>query len=75
VDLAPLWFRELELIGAYAASAGFDAAMKLSTRVASELASLVSAVYPLDHWRDAIDHALDAGRLGAARIVFDPRAT
>ncbi|HEY2596671.1 MAG TPA: zinc-binding dehydrogenase, partial [Chloroflexota bacterium] len=75
VDLAPLWFRELELIGAYAASAGFDAALKLSTQVASELAALASAVYPLDRWRDAIDHALDAGRLGAARIVFDPRAT
>jgi threonine dehydrogenase-like Zn-dependent dehydrogenase len=75
VDLAPLWFRELELIGAYAATAGFDAALKLSTRVAAELASLVSAVYPLERWRDAIDHALDAGRLGAARIVFDPRAT
>ncbi len=75
VDLAPVWFRELELIGAYAASAGFSAAMKLATRVGAELSSLVSAVYPLDRWRDAIDHALEAGRLGAARIVFDPRAS
>jgi threonine dehydrogenase-like Zn-dependent dehydrogenase len=75
VDLAPLWFRELELIGAYAATAGFASALKLSPHVASELSELVSAVYPLSHWRQAIDHALDAGRLGAARIAFSPTPT
>jgi threonine dehydrogenase-like Zn-dependent dehydrogenase len=77
VDLAPLWFRELELIGAYAATAGFASALKLSSQVAGELSELVSGVYPLSQWRQAIDHALDAGRLGAARIAFapDPRAS
>jgi threonine dehydrogenase-like Zn-dependent dehydrogenase len=74
VDLAPLWFRELELIGAYAASAGLDAAVSLASQVAEELASLVSAIYPLERWREAVDHALAAGRLGATRVVFDPRA-
>jgi threonine dehydrogenase-like Zn-dependent dehydrogenase len=74
VDLTPLWFRELELTGAYAASAGFASALELSARVAKELSEMVSAVYPLRQWRDAIDHALDAGRLGAARVAFEPQA-
>lgn len=74
VDLAPVWFRELEVIGAYAASGGFQAALNFSSRVADQLDGLVSATYPLVRWREAIDHALDAGRLGDARIAFDPRA-
>jgi threonine dehydrogenase-like Zn-dependent dehydrogenase len=75
VDLAPVWFRELELIGSYAASAGFASALKLASDVASQLSELMSAVYPLRAWRQAIDHALDAGRLGAARIAFEPQAS
>ena len=73
-DLAPAWFRELEVIGAYAASAGLDRALDWSSmaEVASKLDSLVTATYALNRWRDAIDHALDAGRLGAARIAFQP---
>jgi threonine dehydrogenase-like Zn-dependent dehydrogenase len=74
VDLAPVWFRELELIGSYAASAGFARALKFASQVTGELSELVSAVYPLRAWRQAIDHALDAGRLGAARIAFEPQA-
>jgi len=72
VDLAPLWFRELELIGAYAAASGFATALDVARRV--PLADLLSAVYPLGRWREALDHALDAGRLGAVRVAFDPRA-
>jgi hypothetical protein len=34
---------------------------------------VVGAVYPLREWRRAIDHALDAGRLGTTKVVFDPR--
>ncbi len=75
VDLSPAWFRELEVVGAYAAAAGFAQALDWSARVADTLASLVTAAYPLNRWRDAIDHALDAGRLGAGRIAFDPRAS
>jgi threonine dehydrogenase-like Zn-dependent dehydrogenase len=72
VDLAPLWFRELELVGAYAASAGFADALVLA-RQGPLLPDLLSAVYPLSGWRDAIDHALDGSRLGAAKVAFDPR--
>ena len=45
-DLTPLWFRELELVG---------------------------ATYPLRRWREAIDHALGAGKLGTLKVAFDPR--
>lgn len=38
------------------------------------LDGVVSARYPLTRWRDALEHALCAGRLGAVRVVFDPAA-
>ena len=31
----------------------------------------MGARYPLDRWRDALDHALSAGRLGTGRVVFE----
>ncbi|MFN2543340.1 MAG: zinc-binding dehydrogenase [Actinomycetota bacterium] len=86
-DLTPLWFRELELVGAYASgterlngpgtSPGpqevrtFDLAIDLAAD--APLEGIVGAAYPLRSWRRAIDHALEAGRLGTAKVVFDPR--
>ncbi|MBX6390868.1 MAG: alcohol dehydrogenase catalytic domain-containing protein [Frankia sp.] len=92
VDLTPLWYRELELVGTYATSgragdevapagaAGLDgpAGARSDFGRAFELAAsapldgVVSAVYPLARWREALDHALSAGRLGAVKIAFDP---
>ena len=31
---------------------------------------MVGATYPLDRWREAIDHALGAGRLGTFKVAF-----
>ena len=31
------------------------------------------ATYPLRRWREAIDHALGAGKLGTLKVAFDPR--
>lgn len=70
-DLTPAWFRELSVIGAYSGAGAFDDAVRLASE--AELGKLVSAAYPLGAWREAIDHALAAGRLGATKIVFDPR--
>ena len=79
-DLTPLWFRELELAGAYASGTErvngetrktFDLAVDLAADAPIE--GVVGAEYPLRAWRRAIDHALDAGRLGTAKVVFDPR--
>jgi hypothetical protein len=34
---------------------------------------LVSALYPLNRYREAIEHAADAGRRGATKVAFDLR--
>ena len=80
-DLTPLWFRELELVGAYTSGIEatpdgrtahtFELAMELAAEAPIE--KLVGATYALARWREAIDHALSAGRLGTAKIAFDPR--
>ncbi|ABW13553.1 Alcohol dehydrogenase GroES domain protein [Parafrankia sp. EAN1pec] len=93
VDLTPLWFRELELVGTYASSGGArpgragtepagpaepvesDFGRALALAATAPLDGVVSAVYPLTRWREALDHALSAGRLGAVKIVFDPAAS
>jgi threonine dehydrogenase-like Zn-dependent dehydrogenase len=103
VDLTPLWYRELELVGTYASSgrtgrpgdagvapeldapgapagAGLDGgaaarsdfARAFHLAAAAPLDGVVTAVYPLARWREALDHALSAGRLGAVKIAFDP---
>jgi threonine dehydrogenase-like Zn-dependent dehydrogenase len=80
-DLTPLWFRELELVGAYTGGIervdgkerhSFDLSIELAR--ANPLDGIVGAIYPLRRWREAIDHALGAGRLGTLRVAFDPRA-
>ena len=78
-DLTPLWHREIRLVGAYAygiepALAGrrtFALAMELVA--ALRLGSMVSALYPLDRYQDALAHAGAAGRRGAVKIAFDLR--
>lgn len=83
VDLAPLWHRELTLVGAYAygvesRSSGsrptddrrtFEIA--LDVVAAADLGSLVSATYPLERFEEAIAHAGAAGRRGGVKVAFD----
>lgn len=69
-DLSPAWFRELNIVGAYSGAGCFDDAIKMAD---SEIGKLVGPAYPLSGWREAIDHALSAGSLGATKVVFDPR--
>jgi threonine dehydrogenase-like Zn-dependent dehydrogenase len=73
IDLTPAWFRELDVTGAYA-SAGdaFDVATRLAAT--APLDGLVGVAYPLSRWREAIDHAHDAGRLGTLKVAFDVRS-
>ncbi|MGH3829604.1 MAG: zinc-dependent alcohol dehydrogenase [Pseudonocardiaceae bacterium] len=77
VDLTPLWYRELILVGAYASAAGeepgagdFPAALELAA--SAPLAGYVDTKYPLEQWRAALDHAAAAGRLGTIKVVFSP---
>ena len=69
-DLSPAWYRELEVVGAYAGAGAFTESMAFLAD--ADLGALVSATYPLSRWREAIDHALTAGRLGSIKIAFDP---
>jgi threonine dehydrogenase-like Zn-dependent dehydrogenase len=82
IDLAPLWHRELTLVGAYAygtESPPPDHAPRRSFELAlglvaeAGLGSLVSAAYPLERYEEAIAHAGAAGRRGAVKVVFDLR--
>jgi len=83
VDLAPLWHRELTLVGAYAYGnestpdpgvpdrRSFELAIDLVA--AAGLGRLVSALYPLERYEEALAHAGAAGRRGAVKVAFDLR--
>ncbi|MQA79951.1 MAG: alcohol dehydrogenase catalytic domain-containing protein [Streptosporangiales bacterium] len=81
-DLSPVWFRELEVVGTYASArsepvdcgraGAFDLAMRLAA--AAPLDGLVGDTYPLHRWREALDHASSAGRLGTVKVAFDLRS-
>jgi threonine dehydrogenase-like Zn-dependent dehydrogenase len=86
VDLTGLWQREVSVTGAYAygteVPAGdrsapprrtFDLSFELVADAGLE--RLVSALYPLNRYREAIEHAADAGRRGATKVAFDLRTT
>lgn len=71
LDLTPLWQREVSLRGAYAYDrSDFDAALGLVQ--AADLGRLVSARYPLERFRPALDHAAAAGRREAVKVAFTP---
>ena len=81
-DLSPVWFRELEVTGAYASAkaepaadgrSAFEVALDLAT--SAPLDGVVGATYPLYRWREALDHAQSAGRLGTVKVAFDPRSS
>ncbi|CAN5593914.1 zinc-binding dehydrogenase [soil metagenome] len=80
-DLSAAWFRELEIVGAYASAVhepaadgrgAFDLAIELAS--GHGIAALTVARYPLHSWREALDHAHSAGRLGTVKVAFDPRS-
>jgi threonine dehydrogenase-like Zn-dependent dehydrogenase len=72
VDLTSLWHREVSLRGAYTYTTD-DFAKAFDLVQDARLERLVTAVYPLERWREAIEHAADAGRRGAVKIAFDLR--
>jgi threonine dehydrogenase-like Zn-dependent dehydrogenase len=72
VDLTPLWHREIALAGAYAyRHTTFATAFDLVRSAGLE--RLVSALYPLDRFAGAVEHAAAAGRRGAVKVAFDLR--
>ena len=80
LDLAPLWHRELELVGAYAygtETVGEESevtfALAIEMAGALHTGQMVSAAYTLDRFEEAQAHAGSAGARGAIKIVFDVR--
>lgn len=77
VDLTPLWHRQVNLRGSYAygTEPGGRRTFEMAFELVAEarLGRLVSALYPLDRYREAIDHAANAGRRGAIKVAFDLR--
>jgi threonine dehydrogenase-like Zn-dependent dehydrogenase len=79
VDLTPLWQRQVMLVGAYAYGTEPDLDGRRTFELAfdlvqeADLGRLVSARYPLERFREAIDHAAGAGRRGAVKVAFDLR--
>ena len=77
-DLSAAWFRELELVGTYAsapADRAFERALELVGNGAVQQLAKGVATYPLHRWREALDHAHSAGRLGTVKVAFDPRSS
>lgn len=86
-DLSAAWFRELEVVGTYASAqhersplpaydgrSAFDIATDLVALDAVARLATSVATYPLHRWREALDHAHSAGRLGTVKVAFDPRS-
>lgn len=75
VDLSPVWFRELEVTGTYASPGreAFQTAFELAAT--APLDGVVGGRYPLYRWREALDHAHSAGRLGTVKVAFDVRSS
>ncbi|MGH9243320.1 MAG: zinc-dependent alcohol dehydrogenase [Acidimicrobiales bacterium] len=72
LDLTSLWHREVSLSGCYAYQrTDFDTAIELVR--AADLGRLLTATYPLARYRDALEHAAQAGSRGAVKVAFDLR--
>jgi threonine dehydrogenase-like Zn-dependent dehydrogenase len=80
VDWTNIWHKELRVQGAYAYGIErrddtpirtFTLAMQLIQDAGESLAPLVDAKYPLSQYREAIRNALNAGRRGSVKTVFE----
>ena len=82
LDLAPLWYQELRVVGAYAygtetvdgrEARTFELTLELLERPgwAQRLGDLVGHRFPLRRYKDAIATAMQAGRSEAVKVAFD----
>jgi threonine dehydrogenase-like Zn-dependent dehydrogenase len=79
VDWAPIWQRELNVMGAYAYGSEprrkgrktFELALEAAPEL--HLEELTGPLFGLGDYRDAIEYAMTAGRLGAVKVAFDLR--
>lgn len=74
IDWTAMWHKELDVRGSYTCSdETFSRAVEQVAAMSDRLAPLVTARFPLDDYGRALRTALDAGRLGQVKVVFEPR--
>jgi threonine dehydrogenase-like Zn-dependent dehydrogenase len=77
VDWAPIWQRELTVMGAYAygIEAGHRSTFEMAIEAAGELRldRLTGPLFALGEYREAIEYAMRAGALNAVKVAFDLR--
>jgi threonine dehydrogenase-like Zn-dependent dehydrogenase len=77
VDWAPIWQRELTVMGAYAygVEAGRRSTFEMAIEAAAEmrLDRLTGPLFALGEYREAIAYAMQAGALNAVKVAFDLR--
>jgi threonine dehydrogenase-like Zn-dependent dehydrogenase len=80
VDWTSIWYKELEVRGAYTYGTEsidgrrlrtFELAIRLLAERGEALRPLVSARFPLHQYERAIQHAMQAGRSRAVKTVFE----
>ena len=77
VDWGPIWQRELTVTGAYCY--GIEANGRRTFEIALEAApelgleTLTGPLFQLSEHGEAIEYALQAGRLSAVKVAFDLR--
>lgn len=73
VDWTAMWHKELDVRGSYTCGdETFARAVALTAVIGDRLAPLVGACYPLEEYGAAIGTALEAGRAGIVKTVFQP---
>jgi threonine dehydrogenase-like Zn-dependent dehydrogenase len=82
VDLTPIWFRELEVLGAYGRQVESFAGRRIDTyRLVHEFMTqgkldvrpMLTHTFPLADYRLALDVAMNKNRHGAVKVAFDFR--
>lgn len=77
VDWAPIWQRELTVMGAYAYGVEADGERTFAKALAAapelRLERLTGPLFGLGEYRDAIEYAMTAGSLNAVKVAFDLR--
>ncbi len=83
VDLMPVWYQEVDLVGSMAhgmeewngaSISTYDLVCALLAEGKLTIDGLITHAYPLDRWRDAVNTASDK-RTGAIKVIFDYRDT
>ncbi|UCC86881.1 MAG: alcohol dehydrogenase catalytic domain-containing protein [Anaerolineales bacterium] len=79
LDLIPIWYQEVDLVGLYSYGAEvwegqtwrtYDLAIELMRRGKLTVDGLITHRFPLGQWRQAVSTALDK-RTGTIKVVFD----